>query len=139
MSVSAWLLSLSSLFLSATYNCNNTNASVFLWLQLIFLCPPCPSRLCVLYFFLLSFSFCSSLPLFRFLTAAQRQPALPLTRIEPLILGQQKRGDRQRTRPATVTETGTGTGTGTRTRVGTGTRTGTGTAPRGANCCISCQ
>lgn len=57
VSVSAWLLSLSSLLLSATYNCNNTNTSVFLWLQLIFLCPLCPSRLCVLCFFLLSFSF----------------------------------------------------------------------------------
>lgn len=60
------------------------------------------------------FSASLPLPLFRFLTAAQWQPALPLTRIEPLILGQLKRGARQRTRPETGTETGNGTGTRTR-------------------------
>lgn len=60
------------------------------------------------------FSASLPLPLIRFLTAAQWQPALPLTRIEPLILGQLKRGARQRTRPETGTVTGNGTGTRTR-------------------------
>lgn len=50
------------------------------------------------------FSASLPLPLIRFLTAAQWQPALPLTRIEPLILGQLKRGARQRTRPETGTQ-----------------------------------
>lgn len=59
-----------------------------------------------LFAFLFFQLFSASLPLslIRFLTAAQWQPALPLTRIEPLILGQLKRGARQRTRPETGTQ-----------------------------------
>lgn len=82
---------------------------------------PFPFVCFVFLFAFLFFQFFSAslpLPLSRFLTAAQWQPALPLTRIEPLILGQLKRGARQRTRPETGTVTGNGTGTGTRTRAG---------------------